>query len=249
MSEESDPRIADTLDETCHDLREIVDRVDDGEAETHLNLAISHLEHVARWDRDERGETPTDALRDFVTDGGVDQSDGETDHSGREPEDTEAADQVLREALGDDLPDGFLDDEEENERSGDATRTDGGVDCHELTPSDDADLPRTNAETQLPEIRFVDRFESDDDVYYAVTEENGVRLYRVTGDTTIVRGLLAYDAVIHAGDGSPSITTPSYNEQYETIDLYHHMGGRKASFRADRILDEPVITLAEANRV
>jgi len=54
-------------------------------------LAISHLEHVARWDRDERGETPTDALRDFVTDGGVDQSDGETDHSGREPEDTEAA--------------------------------------------------------------------------------------------------------------------------------------------------------------
>jgi len=58
-------------------------------------------------------------------------------------------------------------------------------------------------------------------VYYAVTEENGVRLYRVTGDTTIVRGLLAYDAVIHAGDGSPSITTPSYNEQYETIDLYH----------------------------
>jgi len=86
-------------------------------------------------------------------------------------------------------------------------------------------------------------------VYYAVTEENGVRLYRVTGDTTIVRGLLAYDAVIHAGDGSLSITTPPYNEQYETIDLYHHMGGRKASFRADRILDEPVITLAEANRV
>jgi len=40
-----------------------------------------------------------------------------------------------------------------------------------------------------------------------------------------------------------------YDEQYETIDLYHHMGGRKASFRADRILDEPVITLAEANRV
>jgi len=27
------------------------------------------------------------------------------------------------------------------------------------------------------------------------------------------------------------------------------MGGREASFRADRILDEPVITLAEVNRV
>jgi len=27
------------------------------------------------------------------------------------------------------------------------------------------------------------------------------------------------------------------------------MAGREASFRADRILDEPVITLAEANRV
>ncbi|WP_218962303.1 hypothetical protein [Halorubrum persicum] len=67
--EESDPRIADTLDETCHDLQEIADRVDDGEAENHLQLAISHLEHVARWDREERGETPTDKLRDLVTDG------------------------------------------------------------------------------------------------------------------------------------------------------------------------------------
>jgi len=114
------PRIADTLDETCHGLREIVDRVDDSEAENHLKLAISHLEHVARWDRDERGERRL--MRSGLRHGGgVDQSDGETDHSGREPEDTEAADQVLREALGDDLPDGFLDDEEENERSGDAT--------------------------------------------------------------------------------------------------------------------------------
>ncbi|MCG1008285.1 hypothetical protein [Halorubrum lacusprofundi] len=249
MTGESDPRIADTLDETCHGLREIVDRVDDGEAENHLKLAISHLEHVARWDRDERGETPTDALRDFVTDGGVDQSDGETDHSGRETEDTEAADQVLREALGDDLPDGFLDDEEENERSGDATRTDGGIVCHESTPAEDADLPRTNAGTPLPELRFVDRFENGDDVFYAVTEENGVRLYRVTGEMTIVRGLLAHDAVIYRGTGSPSITTASYDERYETIDLYHHMAGREASFRADRILDEPVITLAEVNRV
>jgi len=150
---------------------------------------------------------------------------------------------------GDDLPDGFLDDEEENERSGDATRTDGGIVCHESTPAEDADLPRTNAGTPLPELRFVDRFENGDDVFYAVTEENGVRLYRVTGEMTIVRGLLAHDAVIYRGTGSPSITTASYDERYETIDLYHHMAGREASFRADRILDEPVITLAEVNRV
>jgi len=196
------PRIADTLDETCHGLREIVDRVDDGEAENHLKLAISHLEHVARWDRDERGETPTDALRDFVTDGGVDQSDGETDHSGREPEDTEAADQVLREALGDDLPDGFLDDEEENERSGDATRTDGGVDCHELTPSDDADLPRTNAETQLP--RFVSSTASsdDDDVLRRHRRERRAAVPRHGRHDDRPR-LLAYDAVIHAGRRQP----------------------------------------------
>jgi len=41
-------------------------------------------------------------------------------------------------------------------------------------------------------------------VFYAVTEENGVRLYRVTGEmTTIVRGLLAHDAVIYRGDWQP----------------------------------------------
>ena len=115
--------------------------------------------------------------------------------------------------------------------------------------TDGDDLPRTNAGTPLPELRFVDRFGDGDDVFYAVTEENGVRLYRVTGETTIVRGLLAHDAVIHEPAGDGSVTTPSYNAQYGTIDLYHHMGGREASLRADRILDEPVITLAEVDRV
>jgi len=47
--------------------------------EKHLQLTISHLEHAARWDREERGETPTHAPRDFVTDGGVDQDDGEAE--------------------------------------------------------------------------------------------------------------------------------------------------------------------------
>ena len=125
---------------------------------------------------------------------------------------------------------------------------DGGT-CHEPTPTADADLPRTNAGTPLPELRFVDRFATDDDMFYAVTEENGTRLYRVTGETTIVRGLLAHDAVIHEPAGDGAVTTPAYNEQYGTIDLYHHMGGREASLRADRILDEPVITLAEVERV
>lgn len=131
----------------------------------------------------------------------------------------------------------------------DASRTDGGVDYHETDSSGDADLPRTNAGTELPEVRFVDRFATGDDVFYAVREENGTRLYRVTGETTIARSLLAYDVVIHETTGDACVTTPSYNEQYGTIDLYHHMAGRKASFRADRILDEPVITLAEVDRV
>ena len=134
------------------------------------------------------------------------------------------------------------------ERSGGELVTDGGT-CHEPKPADNPDLPRTNAGTPLPELRFVDRFATDDDVFYAVTEENGVRLYRVTGETTIVRGLLAHDAVIHETAGDGAVTTPAYNEQYGTIDLYHHMGGREASLRADRILDEPVITLAEGDRV
>lgn len=130
-----------------------------------------------------------------------------------------------------------------------ALETDGGAVCHEPTPADDADLPRTSAGTPLPELRFVDRFATGDDVFYAVTEENGVRLYRVTGETTIVRGLLAHDAVIHETADDGCVTTPSYNDKYGTIDLSHHMGGREASFRADRILDEPVITLAEVDRV
>jgi len=64
----------------------------------------------------------------LITDGGrdrshdevdrdADQFDGGIDHSGREPENTEAADQVLREALGDDLPGGFLNDDEESDRA------------------------------------------------------------------------------------------------------------------------------------
>lgn len=126
--------------------------------------------------------------------------------------------------------------------------TDGGT-CYEPEPVEDIKLSRTNIGTALPKIRFVDRFETGDDVFYAVRRENGVRLYRVTGKTTIVRGLLAYDAVIHEATDNPCLTTPSYNEKYHTIDLNHHMAGRTASFRADRILDKPVITLAEVNRV
>jgi len=247
MTGESDPRIADTLDETCHGLREIVDRVDDGEAENHLKLAISHLEHVARWDRDERGETPTDALRDFVTDGGVDQSDGETDHSRARRYGSRRSGPSR--STGDDLPDGFLDDEEENE----AIRR-----CHSnrrrrRLPRANSVRRRRSATNQRRDTAPRDSFrrplqESDDDVYYAVTED-GVRLYcRVTGNTTIVRGLLAYDAVIHAGGGSRVSRRPRTTSSTRRSTCIT-MGGRKASFRADRILDEPVITLAEANRV
>lgn len=129
---------------------------------------------------------------------------------------------------------------------------DGGVGYHGSDSTDDTDLSRANPDaddTTLPEIRFVDRFTNGTDVFYAAREENGVRLYRVTGKTTIARSLLAHDAVIHDTAGDACITTPSYEERYKTIDLNHHMAGRKASIRADRILDEPVITLAEVDRV
>ena len=55
-------------------------------------------------------DTPTSGNR-LITDGGVDQSDRKIDHSCREPENTAAAGQILRDALGEELPDGFLDDE------------------------------------------------------------------------------------------------------------------------------------------
>jgi hypothetical protein len=91
----------------------------------------------------------------------------------------------------------------------------------------------------LPRVRFVDRFARDGEVFYAQTVENGVRLYRVTGETEIARSLMVHDAVIHDG----AIVEPSYSSQYNTIDLYHHMGGREASIRADKFLDEPVVAL------
>lgn len=164
--------------------------------------------------------------RDPVTDGGVNQGDGDTYQCGN---------------CGETCWGGSVSWWTDCEQC--------GASDWKQSATDDADLPRTNAGTALPELRFADRFGDGDDVFYAVTEENCVRLYRVTGETTIARSLLAYDAVIYETTADGSVTTASYNEQYGTIDLYHHMAGREASFRADRILDEPVITLAEVDRV
>lgn len=97
----------------------------------------------------------------------------------------------------------------------------------------------------LPSIRFVDRFRTDDDVFYAESRENGVQLYRVTGTTENARALVNHDAVIH----NDWIVSAEYESMYGTIDLYHHRSGRKASIAAPKHLEEPVVTLEEVPRV
>lgn len=56
MRDPGDVSMADRLDDRCKEIGRILDRVDDEAARAHLNLAISHLEQVARWDRNRRDE-------------------------------------------------------------------------------------------------------------------------------------------------------------------------------------------------
>jgi len=199
---------------------------------TTSNLAISHLEHVARWDRDERGETPTDALRDFVTDGGVDQSDGETDPLGRDPKIRKPPIRSF-ESTGETI---FLTAfSTMKRRMSDPEmplRPTAASIATSSTPSDDADLPRTNAGTQLPEIRFVDRFERRRRAGRRHRRERRAAVPRHRRHDDRPR-LLAYD-----GRSSTQATAARVSRRPRTTSATRRstcitMGGRKASFRAD----------------
>lgn len=111
--------------------------------------------------------------------------------------------------------------------------------------SDETSQMIHRADTYAPRLRFIDRFSDGEDVFYGEAEENGVRLYRVTGTVDVARALLSHDAVIH----DQAIVVPEYTEQYHTVDLLHHMAGRRASIRVDKTLDEPMVTLEEIDRV
>ncbi|WP_226043455.1 hypothetical protein [Natrinema sp. DC36] len=97
----------------------------------------------------------------------------------------------------------------------------------------------------LPDIRFVDRFAHDGDVFYASRTENRTELYRVTGTVDLARALLQQEAVIH----DETICRCHYEDRYGTVDLQHHMAGRVASIRVDAVLDEPAIALEEVDRL
>lgn len=98
---------------------------------------------------------------------------------------------------------------------------------------------------KLPQLRFVDRFETEDNIIYAEEIESRINLWRVTGEVDTARGILTHDAVIY----NDSIVRPEYTERFKTVDLYHDYAGRKASLKVDRVLDNPVITLEEAKRI
>lgn len=98
----------------------------------------------------------------------------------------------------------------------------------------------------LPEVRFVDRFVHDGDVFYASRTEDRTELYRVTGTVDMARALLVQEAVIYDETICRLI---QYEDLYGTVDLYHHMAGRVASIRVDAVLDEPAICLEEVDRL
>jgi len=120
-------------------------------------------------------------------------------------------------------------------------RTDGGIVCHESTPVRRRRSATNQRRHALRASLLPIASENGDDVFYAVTEEGGV----LTGSPamTIVRAPRARRGHLPR-HWHCSITTASYDERYETIDLYPHGRSRGVVPGRDRILDEPVITLA-----
>ncbi|MDF9748424.1 hypothetical protein [Natrinema salsiterrestre] len=98
----------------------------------------------------------------------------------------------------------------------------------------------------LPNVRFVDRFVHDGEVFYASRTENRTELYRVTGTVDLARALLQQEAVIY---DETICRSAQYEDLYRTVDLYHHMAGRVASITVDAVLDEPAIALEEVDRL
>ena len=114
-----------------------------------------------------------------------------------------------------------------------------------VIPVNSKDTRVLQSQGELPTLRFVDRFESDGNVFYAEEIESHITLWKVTGEVEVGRAILNHDAVIY----NECIVRPEYHDQYGTVDLYHDHAGRKGSVRVDRVLDEPVQTLEEVDRL
>ena len=75
--------------------------------------------------------------------------------------------------------------------------------------------------------------------------ERLVDCYRVAGQTRNPRAMIHADAVLHEG----SVVDPVWDDDLQTVRLYHEYAGRMGEYRPGEWLDEPVVVLEECGTV